>query len=215
MLLSKTKEERKRFFLAGDNVNFYSGSKFNSDLKPIYKDFVTPQFVRDEIQLIAFWVSFMGIKTWLHYDTSGNHNLNAQVLGSKSVLLFKPSEVVNLYMHPSSNFSRVNIFSPDYDQFPLLQNVEYYKADINSGDIIFIPGFWFHTFEHTGDININVNFWFKNISQTVHPLSVRLFIEKAFFKYHGVELDECDSFIDNNEELIARLQEIEKWLFCK
>ena len=35
------------------------------------------------------------------------------------------------------------------------------SSDLVAGDLLFIPAWWLHTFSHTGDLNANVNFWWK------------------------------------------------------
>ena len=39
-----------------------------------------------------------GVRTWLHYDNNGCHNLNAQICGHKRCWLYAPDQLQR--MHP-------------------------------------------------------------------------------------------------------------------
>ena len=38
----------------------------------------------------------------------------------------------------------VDIDHPDTEQFPLFASAERYEADLEPGDVLFIPALWFH-----------------------------------------------------------------------
>ncbi|KAK3914897.1 Bifunctional peptidase and arginyl-hydroxylase JMJD5 [Frankliniella fusca] len=73
---------------------------------------------------INAWFGPAGTVSPLHFDPK--HNLLAQVVGTKRVLLFPPEVSSSLYPHSDrllSNTARVDPEKPDYDQFPLFKNI--------------------------------------------------------------------------------------------
>ena len=167
-------DKNNNYFLSGDEVAFVKNGLSNKNLDVIAGDFSLPSFISiDNLETTGLWVSKKGTASSIHYDSNGCHNINAQVKGSKHVVLFEPKEYKNLYMRTITqdlsynNFSNVNWKKLDYNKFPNLKNVEYLEGTIEAGDIIFIPIFWLHYFDHLSEININVNFCW-------HPDAIKL-----------------------------------------
>ena len=166
-------------FLCGEGLSIYNHNKFNDKIKAILPDFDLP-FLFDEKNLIkaGLWVSPKKIVSWLHYDGNGLHNLNAQVRGQKKVRLFSPQETWRYYIYlysksPYFNFSQINILNPNLSKFPHFENACYYEGILEEGDLLYIPAYWLHTFEHLDDININLNFWWKENLKIANPLLIR------------------------------------------
>jgi hypothetical protein len=59
---------------------------------------------------------------------------------------------------PSSRVSAVNLTGPDYDRHPRLREARGYHLELNRGDVLYIPKFWFHEVRSSCR-NIAVNFW--------------------------------------------------------
>jgi lysine-specific demethylase 8 len=187
LLMNSTKKEY--YFAAGDDLYFMKNGESNKDLSPLKNDFNIPNFLNeDNIEYIGFWLSKKGASTCIHYDSNGCHNINVQVKGSKKVLLFNPSEFNNLYMHkitepnPFYNFSQVNAQDTDLSKFPNAQKVQYIESILEEGDLLFIPSFWFHRFDHLGDFNINVNFWWKPKEYILNNLVLSWFFNESLRK---------------------------------
>jgi cupin-like protein len=138
------------------------------ELAPLYADVVPPElFAAEQLYTVWAWFSGPGVRTWLHYDNNGCHNLNGQILGQKSCLLFAPSELSRVYpfalegQNPAHNCASVDVDAPDLAAHPRFADAEAWHAELGPGDLLFIPAWWLHTFSHTGDLNANVNFWWK------------------------------------------------------
>lgn len=103
-------------------------------------------------------VASAGTQLWTHYDTMDN--VLMQVVGTKRVVLWPPSEADNLYTDASS--SRVDdIDSPDLAAFPKfsLAQRSRLEATLQPGDVLFIPALWFHNVTSL-DFSVAVNvFW--------------------------------------------------------
>ncbi len=138
------------------------------ELSPLYRDVELPPYVpREHLYTVWAWLSGPGVRTWLHYDNNGCHNLNAQITGEKECLLFAPTEIDRLYPfspdgpNPAHNCSAVDVEAPDLERFPAFAGARALRAELSAGDLLFIPAWWSHTFRHRGDFNSNVNFWWK------------------------------------------------------
>ena len=109
--------------------------------------FAEKVFRQDTMQL---WVGTKGNVTPLHYDR--NHGLLVQILGKKQVVLFSHEHTSSLYPFPSysdkSHLSRINFRKMKDDEllasFPKLGRAEPFSCVINTGDILYIPPFWWH-----------------------------------------------------------------------
>lgn len=110
--------------------------------------FASKVFRQDTMQL---WVGTRGNVTPLHYDR--NHGLLAQILGEKQIVLFSHEHTSCLYPYPSysekSHLSRINFRNVKDEgellaSYPKFCRAEPYSCVISSGDILYIPPFWWH-----------------------------------------------------------------------
>jgi Cupin-like domain len=138
------------------------------ELAPLYADVNVPAlFDPARLYTVWAWFSGAGVRTWLHYDNNGCHNLNGQILGQKQCWLFAPSELSRVYpfapggKNPAHNCAAVDVETPDLAAHPRFAEAGAWHAELRAGDLLFIPAWWLHTFSHTGDFNSNVNFWWK------------------------------------------------------
>ena len=134
----------------------------SSVLAPLLDDLVLPaEVAEDRLYTIWAWFSGPGVQTWLHYDNNGCHNLNAQITGEKSCLLFAPDQLARLEPfalgggNPAHNCFRTDVFDADLSGVPRI------LARLVPGDLLFIPAWWLHAFDHVGAFNANVNWWWK------------------------------------------------------
>ena len=102
-----------------------------------------------------FIFMFFGCKgsvTPLHYDPDLPHLLHTVLYGKKRVVLFANEESKNLYKHPFSTRSYVDVDRPDFSKFPRLKEATGYQAIIHPGETLFIPsGYWHHmVYEEAG-----------------------------------------------------------------
>jgi hypothetical protein len=177
-------EDRARFLFTGDEKFLWRrrDGQITEDpqLAPLLRDLDVPTLI-PEAQLYTIWAWFSGkgVRTWLHYDNNGCHNLNAQVTGTKECLLIAPDDLPGIYPYllggsnPAHNCSQVDVDAPDLERFPAFAQVPGWRAEIRAGDLLFIPAWWFHAFLHHGDFNSNVNFWWKPTRPAMNPVAAR------------------------------------------
>lgn len=165
--------ERCRYIFTGDEhfVARLREGKFlvNPTLEPLWTATIVPAFVpRQQLYSVWSWFSGPGVRTWLHYDNNGCHNLNVQLHGQKRCTLYPPGIVGALEFFapgdavPAYNCSKLDVDDPSNQR--LLESVPHFEATLRRGDLLFIPAHWLHTFWHEGDYNANVNFWWKPLA---------------------------------------------------
>lgn len=173
-ILAGPEEQRSRYIFTGDE-HFVGRMRdgnwsVNPALERLWDATIVPPFVpREQLYSVWSWFSGRGVRTWLHYDNNGCHNLNVQLYGQKRCTLFPPGTVDALDFFlpgdsvPASNCSRVDVDDPANTH--LLDSVPSFEATLHQGDLLYIPAHWLHTFWHEGEYNANVNFWWKPFAQ--------------------------------------------------
>ncbi len=171
-MTSGPREQRSRRVFTGDEQFVLQRRGAVTTVAPEFARLFTdvtppPLFDPERLYTVWAWFSGPGVRTWLHYDNNGCHNLNGQILGEKTCLLFAPSELERLYpfplggANPAHNCSEVDVDAPDLIRHPRFAEAEGWQARLEPGDLLFIPAWWLHTFSHMGDLNANVNFWWR------------------------------------------------------
>ena len=164
--------ERSRRLFTGDErflLRRRAGqTSVDPELAPLLTEIETPRLLPEQrLHTVWAWLSGRGVRTWLHYDNNGCHNLNAQIMGSKRCVLYAPSDMIRLHPfplgggNPAYNCSRIDVDQPQPELEADLSAATPWHAELQPGDMLFIPVWWLHTFFHTGQLNANVNFWWK------------------------------------------------------
>ena len=99
---SGPEDERARALFTGDEQFVLrrrdAVTTINPVLAPLLRDVEVPQlFPEQQLYSVWSWFSGRGVRTWLHYDNNGCHNLNAQVSGRKHCSLYAPEELPRLH----------------------------------------------------------------------------------------------------------------------
>lgn len=120
-------------------------------------------FPRQDLKEANLWIGAGGNTSPLHCDFM--NNLLAQVRGRKRILLFAPGEHGNLYPFPPwhslpSHLSRVDADRPDLGRYPRFTRAQRYECVLETGEILFIPVYWWHQVTGEG-LNVSINFWWK------------------------------------------------------
>jgi len=129
---------------------------------PLHEESPPIRYVLRKLLTKNIWMGSTGNVTGMHYDTEDN--INVQVRGRKEVILFSSAQLHELYPRSvwdyMSNFSRVDIATPDLSRYPRFSRATPLRAVLEPGDFIFIPIYWWHQF-NTLEASLNVNFWWQ------------------------------------------------------
>ena len=103
--------------------------------------------------------------TATHFDMS--YNIACAVAGRRRFTLFPPAQLKNLYLGPLDQtpagppVSLVDIAHPDLARFPRFAEAwdSAQVAELEPGDALYIPYFWFHNVESLDRFSVLVNYW--------------------------------------------------------
>lgn len=117
--------------------------------------------------LVSLW---FGNRTRIaaHFDLPDN--LACVVAGRRRFTLFPPEQVKNLYPGPldfnpaGQAISMVDFYAPDLDRFPRYREAleAAQVAEMEPGDVLFVPSMWWHQVEGLDDLNMLVNYWWRS-----------------------------------------------------
>jgi hypothetical protein len=115
------------------------------------------------------WVG-NSITVTTHYDISDN--IACVVGGRRRFTLFPPDQIRNLYVGPihftlaGQPVSMVSLEKPDLSLYPRFEEAlaTAQVAELEAGDAIFIPYFWWHHVKSLERINVLVNYWWDEAS---------------------------------------------------
>lgn len=114
------------------------------------EDYAIPTIMEGFIKDFPFmFFGGEGSKVALHYDIDLSHVFLNQFHGRKRVVLFPPEQSKNIYQHPFTVASYIDVNNPDYDKFPALKNAWGYDCTIRPGETIFMPSGHWHYIEYT------------------------------------------------------------------
>jgi hypothetical protein len=124
---------------------------------------VPAYFDRRSMHEPLFFLAPAGVVTPLHYDLC--HNVIAQNSGKKHFVLVSPRHGSLLY-HPSLRspyywVSPVDAESPDLVRYPRFAGVEVLDCILEPGEMLFIPGGWWHQVRALEE-GISLSFFFAH-----------------------------------------------------
>jgi hypothetical protein len=103
-----------------------------------------------------------------HFDLK--ENIACVVAGKRRFTLFPPSQTPNLYPGPfeltlsGPPVSMVSLHEPDFEAYPGFREALGHArcADLEPGDALYIPYFWWHHVEALEEFNVLVNYWWND-----------------------------------------------------
>lgn len=103
-----------------------------------------------------------------HFDLQ--ENLACVIAGRRRFTLFPPQQTPNLYPGPfeltlaGPPVSMVRLEEPDFERYPGFRDALAHAqtAELEPGDVLYIPYFWWHHVTTHDDLNILVNYWWND-----------------------------------------------------
>lgn len=117
-----------------------------AEVPELVQDFSYPEIGLNFFKkLPVLFAGGKGAKVQMHFDIDYADIFLCHFGGKKRVLLFPPEQTKFMYHVPfsfSSLFS-VDYDKPDYKKYPALEHLDGHVAELNHGDILYIPpGYW-------------------------------------------------------------------------
>jgi hypothetical protein len=129
----------------------------------------------DESIQPRMWLSNKTMTT-THYDT--DENIACAVAGRRRFTLFPPDQIGNLYVGPllltpaGAPMSMVDLRQPDFSRHPKFKTAldAALQADLEPGDSLYIPSYWWHNVESLDSFSVLINYWWEGSEGTaVNP----------------------------------------------
>lgn len=141
-------------YLAEDDGLLQTSCKYSKLRDEVLARVVQPTHHREPAMVLSFlWVGAAGARTGLHKDNDA-FNVLHQLYGNKSVWLYAPSD--SHLLPASSKFdmgattSLVDPFDSNATaKWPSFGAAKPVRVDVTAGDVLFIPGDWYHYAEAT------------------------------------------------------------------
>ena len=121
----------------------------------------------DTEQLVSLWIGNRS-RTAAHFDLP--QNLACVLRGRRRFILLPIEQLPNLYVGPLDRtlagqpISLVDFVAPDAGQHP--RHVEAFGhalvADLEPGDVLYVPSLWFHHVESPDPFGAMLNFWWRD-----------------------------------------------------
>ena len=120
------------------------------------------------------WLGQRGIVMPIHYDATDN--LYVMGWGRKRAIIGPPGQLDTLYRYPNGHplvgSSQVNLSSPDLSRYPRFAHAQLRELIVGVGDVLYLPGWWWHQFEQPFEDSASLNVWSKDREGAPDP-SVR------------------------------------------
>lgn len=136
--------------------NDYHGNIMRGDMT--LAPFMQCPEIADRITHINMWMSSGGTSSSQHFDTQDN--IFVQVDGDKEVIIFDPLHSREAYIdyHNKYGLSPVNTEHIDLETWPRYADIPYLTADLEKGDVLYIPeNWWHHLRSKKRNISINID----------------------------------------------------------
>lgn len=137
----------------------------------LVKDVIKPDLVKGFSE--NFYFMFFAAKdheTHLHIDIDMSHVFHTTFNGSKRFILIPNNESKNLYRHPYTVRSYVDIDNPDFNKYPRLKDIKKaWEVTIDAGETLFIPaGVWHSVYYEESTFSLALRCSHQNISKRIH-----------------------------------------------
>ena len=107
------------------------------------------------------WMGQRGVVMPMHYDATDN--LYAMAWGRKRAILGAPGQLDALYRYPNAHplvgSSQVNLSAPDLSKYPRFEHAKLREVIVGVGDVLYLPGWWWHQFEQPFEETASLNVW--------------------------------------------------------
>ncbi|CAM9583128.1 unnamed protein product [Chrysoparadoxa australica] len=156
-------------FLTGEGEGYLAQHQLFDQVPALRRDILVPDYCsmlledeEDDPQAsevaVNAWLGPAGTVSPCHHDPY--HNLLAQVVGSKRVVLVDPVHSKRMYPHSGrmSNTSQVDVGNPDLSVHPEFAGTPQMSILLRAGEVLYIPPTWWHYIQSL-EVSFSVSFW--------------------------------------------------------
>lgn len=143
--------------------------------------------------------------TFMHYDIDLANIFHFHFEGKKQIILFDQKQSKYLYKIPHSLITRedIDFSNPDLNKWPALKNAKGHIANLNHGEILYMPeGYWHYMRYVTPGFSMSLRAIArkpKNFSRAVYNIFVLRYFDNAMRRIQG------QKWIDwKNEQAVVR-----------
>jgi hypothetical protein len=173
---------------------------------------------------VSLWIGNQ-TRTAAHWDLP--QNLACVVAGKRRFTLFPIEQLNNLYIGPLDHtlagqpISLVNISDPDFTTHPRFTDAikAAQIADLEPGDVLYMPSLWIHHVESKTPVGMLVNFWWRDGPE--HLVTPSLTLQHALLTLRDLPKAEkqawkvvFDHYIfQSDEDPMAHIPELARGVF--
>jgi len=163
---------------AGEPIDRYMVFRVHEVMPELFDDIVRPPYCCTARWCRSrFWFGGPGQNGPLHRDLP--ENLYAQVVGRKRFVMLdrRLTRMVHRYSFLSGvpNYSPVDAERPDLGRHPHFRGAPLMIADLEPGDLFYIPSLWWHQ-ARAIDTSVSVNLWWVRGSMVAVARAAELFM---------------------------------------
>lgn len=129
--------------------------------------------------------------TFMHYDIDLANILHFHFVGKKECILYPFEEKKYLYKVPHSLITHesINFSDPDFDKWPMLKKAKGYKAELNHGEVLYMPeGYWHYMRYITPGFSMSMRSIARNprhLSQALYNIFVMRHYDNLMRRLYG------------------------------
>ena len=97
-------------------------------------------------------------------------NILCQIIGTKRLLLYPPTDVSHFAIPPGASSSPIAVFADDaHEKYPSLPFTHPHEVILNPGEVLYIPPLWLHAASPKEDVSVSLNVFFRDLDSGYAP----------------------------------------------
>jgi [protein]-arginine 3-hydroxylase / protease len=150
---------------AGKPIDRFMEFRVHELMPELFDDIIRPPYCCDARWFRSkFWFTGPDTKSSLHRDLP--QNLYAQLVGRKKFILLDRRFTRMVHQHSLlsgvlsgvPNYSPIDPEAPDLVRYPRFRGAPLLVADLEPGDLLYIPSLWWHQ-GHSVDTSVSLSLW--------------------------------------------------------
>lgn len=173
------------------------------------------------VQRFYLFAGLGGTLYHCHYDLQPN--LHVQLTGKKRFIIFPPEDWEHLYPfplhHDLDRRSQVDFDNPDYAKFPRFKGATGTLVELNPGDALYIPPYWWHHVQSISSETTSMAMWFFErfpLSTSVHyglgPRSKDIVLMRDVEEYVGNHFPDAPGEEDSSKARPVKAKQVANYM---